>query len=322
MNIYFIILQSLKSSSKRIKNNNGLAKNKAILENIMNKDKQFIYIREAKKNIISYEKCYISPYNSDLKIIHFIITRFMVELIGIPVDIPYKNIFSKEYILSGFRVLKEYLIPSLENQSCKQFIWILMIGEKINKTYVESLFNFKNSFETKFIYQNSLKNYLRNKTKGYDILITTRIDYDDRIYYDAVNDIRKAINIHRPMIIYGYNRGAQYYENENKYYDFYKDYQNKGVMSIFISMVIVLNQVNDIYTIYDLKGHTRIRSTLIKFFKSFGIQKLDYEPSIFDSGEPKFVWVRHNYSGTLNYSNNIKKYLKLINFNLTTFYGK
>ena len=43
------------------------------------------------------------------------------------------------------------------------------------------------------------KAYIRNISKGYHILITTRIDYDDQIYYDAVNDVRKAININKPI---------------------------------------------------------------------------------------------------------------------------
>lgn len=39
------------------------------------------------------------------------------------------------------------------------------------------------------------KNYVRNKSKGYNVLITTGIDYDDIIYYDAVNDVRKMFII-------------------------------------------------------------------------------------------------------------------------------
>ena len=61
------------------------------------------------------------------------------------------------------------------------------------------------------IYQKDFKNYVGNITKGFDIFISTRIDYDDRIYYDAVNDVRKAINFSKPMILYGYNRGFIYY---------------------------------------------------------------------------------------------------------------
>ena len=121
-----------------------------------------------------------------------------------------KKIYREDYILNGIRVMKKYLFPSLENQSCKQFIWVLNVGDKANITYLKSLINFNSLFEKKVIYQKDLKEYIRNITKEYNILITTRIDYDDRIYYDAVNDVRKAININKPLILYGYNSGVHY----------------------------------------------------------------------------------------------------------------
>ena len=93
-------------------------------------------------------------------------------------------------------------------------------------------------------------------------------------------------------------------------------------MSIFISLILVLSKVNDTYSVYDLGLHTTIRNKILREFSSFGIKKLDYEPAIFDSGDVKFVWVRHNFSGALNYSMNLKKNLKEFNFNLSKFYGK
>ena len=110
-----------------------------------------------------------------------------------------KRIYKKNYILNGIRVINKYLFPSLENQSWKKFIWILIIGDKTNKTFIESLLQFNFSFNYNIIYQKSIKAYIRNISKGYHILITTRIDYDDQIYYDAVNDVRKAININKPI---------------------------------------------------------------------------------------------------------------------------
>ena len=217
--------------------------------------------------------------------------------------------------------MKNYLIPSLENQSCKNFTLIIILGNKSNITYVKSLLNVNYSFKLKIIFLKDYKNYVRNITKGFDVLITTRIDYDDRIYYDAVNDVRKAINLNKPIILHGYNRGAYYFEFNGKYYDFYKNYKNKGVMSIFISLIIVLNKVNDIYTIYDLGVHVHVRKNLLQKYKLFGIKELNYEPAIFDSGEPKFVWVRQKYSGIYFKSKQTLKQLKLINFNLSNFYG-
>ena len=193
----------------------------------------FIHKKQYNKNIIeklnksekiniSYEKCYLPLDSSKVKIIHLIMTRFLMEFYTKEFN---KKIYQKDYILNGFRVLKQYLFPSLENQSCKDFIWILVLGNKANITYVKSVLNLNNnSFQSEVIYEKEIKNYVKKISSGFDVLITTRIDYDDRIYYDSVNDVRKAVNINRPMILYGYNRGFYYFEFERKYYELYKNY--------------------------------------------------------------------------------------------------
>jgi hypothetical protein len=221
--------------------------------------------------------------------------------------------------------MKKYLLPSLENQSCKDFIWILLLGNKANIASLKPLLNFSNSFQWYIMNKKNIKNYLRNITKGFNILITTRIDYDDRIYYDAVNDVRKQINIKRPMLIHGYNKGIYYFELNNKYYDF--DYGNSltSPFSVFESLIIVLNKVNDTCTIFDFGAHFSVRNNLLMKYKSYGIKRLNYEPAIFDNGDPKFVWVRQKYSGIYNRSINkyFNKMLKVNNnFNLSKFYGK
>ena len=270
-----------------------------------------------KNNLILFKNCYLSVVN--IRIIHLIITRFLIEFCHNKI-FP-KKLYTKDYISNGIRVMKKYLLPSLENQSCKNFTWILMIGNKVNIYYVNSLLNFNNSFETKVIYQKDIKYFVRNITKGFDVLITTRIDYDDIIYYDAVNDVRKSININKPILLYGYNRGIYYFEKEGEYYEFYTTYKNKGCMSIFASLIIVLNEVNDTYIIYDLMPHNHIRKILLEKYKSYGIKKISYEPAIFDSGDPKFIWVRQKYSGSYNPNNNkILKELKINNFNLNKFF--
>ena len=274
------------------------------------------------KSFIPFEKCFISPNNSNLSVIHLIITRFMIEYW------PFRNfpniIYTTDYILNGIRVMKKYLIPSLENQSCKKFIFIIRLGNKANISYIKSLFdsNVNSSLKYKIIFDKDMKSYIRNISKGKDILITTRIDYDDRIYYDAVNDVRKAININKPMILYGYNSGVHYYELDNTYYEFTITHGNNGVMSLFLSLIVSLNKVNDSYNIYDLGTHIRVRKKLLDSYRKYGIKELNYEPAIFDSGDVKFVWVRQNYSGLFNFSSRIKTKLKPYKFNLSKFYGK
>ena len=287
----------------------------------------FIYVNIGYRNIISNfismtssEKCYISPSDTNLKIIHLIITRFMIEFW--PFGNFKEKIYKKDYILNGIRCMKKYLLPSLDNQSCKKFIWILKLGEKANITYIKSLLNFKTSFEKVVIYEKDIKTYIKNKTIHADILITTRIDYDDRIYYDAVNDVRKAINPNKPLILFGYNRGVQYYEFNKKYYELIRDYKDSGVMSIFISLIVDLNKVNNTINIFDLGTHIGVRKTLLSITKYIGIKTLNYEPAIWDSGDVKIVWVRQNYSGLFHHSLEVEKSLKPYKFNLNKFYGK
>jgi hypothetical protein len=172
-----------------------------------------------------------------------------------------KLIYTKEYIENGIRVMKKYLIPSLEYQSCKDFIWMLSIGDKANITHLKLLLNFKRSFKLVIIYNKDMKNFIKNITKNIDILITTRIDNDDRIYYDAVNDVRKVVNISKPIFLYGYDRGFNYYEKYNIYTKFFKKWNNEGAMSIFESLIILISKVNDVYTIYDMGDHRKIKKT-------------------------------------------------------------
>jgi len=303
--------------------NLSLMKNKTETIRQINKNSEISQLNNTiNENIIniSSEKCYLSNEYSNIKIIHLIFTRFLIvfyKLNGFP-----NKMYDDGYILNGIRVMKKYLFPSLENQKCKNFTWILMLGNKANITYIESIINFNNSFDYKIIYQKDIKKYVREKARGFDILITTRIDYDDEIYFDAVNDVRKTIYMNKPILLHGYNRGLYFFEFNGKYYDYYHNYNNDGVMSIFFSLIINLTKVNDTYTILDLGDHRYIRKRLLEKYKLFGIKELDYEPTIFDEGRNKFIYVRQNYSGSFNQTGTISKNLKERKLNLSIFYGK
>ena len=279
--------------------------------------------KTSKKNNTKFDsnkKCFLSPKYSNIKIKHFIFTRFMIQFYPFN-DFP-KKIYKKDYIKNGIRVLKKYLFPSLENQSCKDFVWILLIGNKANKTYIKSILDFDNSFKYNIIYEKELNKYVREQSKDIDILITTRIDYDDQIYYNAVNDIRKIIDIDKPAFLHGYNRGLYFFEYNQKYYEYYNNFDNKGVMSVFFSLIINLHKVNDSYTILDLREHNNIKKYLLNNYKSFGIKNLNYDPALFDESENKFIYVRQKYAGSYNHTVGIPKCKKEKKFNQSIFYGK
>ena len=269
-----------------------------------------------KKEIIPNNICYIPLYNPSLKIIHLIITRFMIEFENNN-DFTEK-MYTNEYIQNGISVLKKYLIPSLKSQTCNDFIWILLIGDKFNITYIKSLLSFTIPFKYEIIYQKEFRKYMLNITSLFDVFISTRIDYDDRIYYDAVNDVRKQININKPILLYGYNSGVYYFESIGKYYEYYKTNAG-GALGLFLSLIILTKKVNNTIYIFDIGDHTRVRELLLKNYTAYGIKKLYYDPGIFDTGSPKFVYIRQKYSHSYNVHLQRKKNFKELEFQIKHF---
>ena len=265
--IYFILSSALLLSIIKTYSINK-KKKEEIEEKLNNNEERVINPNNLNINNISFNNCYKPLDFPSRKIIHIILTRFLRNFIfkkGFPEYLETQE----NFIPKGIDVMKKYLFPSLERQRCKDFIWILDIGNAANITYVKKFFNFKSSFRKIIIYEKDLKNYIRNLTTAFDILISTRYDYDDIIYYDAVNDVRKLINEKKPMFLHGYNRGLIYFEKNGRYYDFEKNLHD-GVMSVFPTLITVLGKVNDSYTIHDLGNHVFLKKTLLKNYKSFG----------------------------------------------------
>ena len=293
-----------------------------IFTNIFNKSKKktkiiINNIYERYKNNNYKENCYISPTNPNLKIIHVITTRYFYNIRENYTDV----MKSEAYTQNGKRVLNKYLLPSLENQKCKDFIWVLMLGDEGDISFIKSNFIFHNSFKTEIIYDKDSKNYLRQISKGYDVLITTRIDYDDVIYYDAVNNVRKEIDINKPVLVHGYVKGYYYFESNDKYYNFYDPFCGTGVMSVFASLIIILNKVNDTYSVNEIGMHMNLKTDILKKYKSFGINELNYNPMVVDKDERRFIWVRQKFSGIFERTEKIKNNLTPVELNKTKIYG-
>ena len=123
-----------------------------------NKKNKVINTKDIINQNNSNNKCYGYIDNKNITVIHLIITRFLIEF---PTNSEYSvNIKKKEYLLNGIRVLKKYLLPSLESQSCKNFIWLLILGNNLNINYIKSMINFNYSFEFNVIYKKNLIEYI------------------------------------------------------------------------------------------------------------------------------------------------------------------
>ena len=152
--LYLLVLLLL--FFKSINSNRNIIENKQI--NKSNKNAQFNLIDAGIKKSNTLKKnnnCYNPLDSSNKKLIHLILTRFLIEF---NTDKEFRNnLYGEKYIRNGFRVISKYLISSLENQSCKDFIWILMLGNKADIEYVKSIMKFKCSFDYRIIINSFVK---------------------------------------------------------------------------------------------------------------------------------------------------------------------
>ena len=286
---------------------------------VTDSNKKSSQIIAKKKNKIkrSIGDCYESEEFLNKKILHFVITRFLFTFFS-------KKELGERYIKNGLRVMKTYLLPSLEAQKCKDFTWILMLGDRANLTFLKPLIDFNTTFDYKIVYYKDINKFVNESTKNIDIFISSNMDYDDRIFYDAVNDVRKRINMAYPIFFFGYTSGYIYFENTGIYGISPYKYKN-GAINIFLSSILNLHKTNGAYYIYQfnkLGSHTSVKSDFIKNknYKKFGLKKLDYNPAEFEHKEQKFVYVRQNYSISFAFTKNVKKFIN--NFDLDKFYGR
>ena len=93
-------------------------------------------------------------------------------------------------------------------------------------------------------------------------------------------------------------------------------------MSVFANLIIIIKKVNALYTIYDLGAHQYVRTNILKNYKKYGINELNYYPAIIDSGDPKFIWGSQKFSSGYNNTIKLQKRLKEYNFNISKFFGK
>ena len=68
------------------------------------------------------------------------------------------------------------------------------------------MIDFNNSFDINIISDNNISAIqVKNNTKCYDAFISIRIEYNFRIYYCVVNDVRKIIDFYKSILLYVYN---------------------------------------------------------------------------------------------------------------------
>lgn len=201
---------------------------------------------------------------------HFIITRFFSYPFG----------RSKEEMLSflddkrledGFEILKKHFIKTIENQINRNFEIIILIYDNLPMSSVEFLNEIKCDNKITILHMKDLDEYVNGVSDG-DIVITTRLDYDDFIHKNCVDDVQKIAANTECMKLYGLNNGCSMADDEICYYH-HPNYVNVcGFFSCFETLIVNTSVYKSPITIYTLGEHSHVFKEIKNFNKNVKIE--------------------------------------------------
>lgn len=202
-----------------------------------------------------------------MKVRHFVITRFLCNSKMNLGD----RVFDKDMIENGVRLLTTYLLPSLKAQSNMNFEWIILVHKNTSREYLKPLYEIDAPFPIRIVDVIDddfapMHDIVKDAADSCDWLITSRIDYDDMIYTNAVRDIQDSvIRQNRPMYIYTWKNVTWHDTSTETYEDRINPFaKNGGGMSVMVTLVQNMKKCKKAYDIYMMGNHTRLCTSMIE----------------------------------------------------------
>lgn len=242
---------------------------------------------------------------ADKTIKHFVFTRFFSwKSAAYPHDIFDVEFLSKQLLVAN------HVLKSLENQTNKNFELIFVLHPNFfdNPKYefVFSTLKDSTTLPIRFM-RNAGKNYLfrpeinselssliRKATDEYDFVITTRMDFDDFVFKDAVADTQAKIDECDSVLSYGYNNGYDYISTSHELYSILR--VGDGHKSVFQSLILKSSFAKDLpcFTVENF-NHDATKAELKKFLAK---NNVEFSESMFQQNNQTnaYIYVKHEFS--------------------------
>jgi hypothetical protein len=238
-----------------------------------------------------------------MEIKHIIYTRFSNVAFG----------FTDEELLNENRLEKKLEIflkktyQSMINQTNLNFEWVILVHDNIPKKIYDRLIDLNKLIVVKNSEVGNIVNWTFNyfDLSNIDYIITSRLDDDDLLHVNAINQIQQSINNETLLKVFGFNNGCSFYEN--KYFEMSPDYKGLGFIALGMSLIYNYKIYNKIkLTVLNMGGmHVNFKQTLIdnwipKFneIKSINDDYLKSENFWMDKTNkfPSYIYNRNDYS--------------------------
>ena len=156
-----------------------------------------------------------------MRICHLLLTRFNIQY-----EFNETSGINPTWLDERLQLFEQYCLPSVMNQSCKDFIWLFFCDIRTPNKYKTIINQYKTQIPQLHIqwvpyydndYYELFTNIGREYAQGYDLLVTSRIDNDDSIAYNYIELVQKAAR-EGIMGIISFPKGKQTFAHENKSY--------------------------------------------------------------------------------------------------------
>lgn len=158
---------------------------------------------------------------------NYIITRFNLGIYDS------KHYNSNEWMKDRLRLFETYCLPSIRNQTCKDFVWVLLIDSNTPKKIINKIEDICNGINIKILIvdwnipgrfgeknhvQSWRKLLLNEFSESQDMIAMTRLDNDDALNIDFIKKIRSMSVSLKHGYVFDNPFGVIYDEKANKAY--------------------------------------------------------------------------------------------------------
>lgn len=133
---------------------------------------------------------------------HYLITRFNLRADNWDVTKNNEQLLTDEWMDNRMWLFENFCFPSVVGQTNKNFEWLLFFDTNTKEIYKKRILELvanQNNFKVFFVdampsFKPELLKYIAQENKDIPYLITTRIDNDDSIHVDFINEVQKQFN--------------------------------------------------------------------------------------------------------------------------------
>ncbi|MBZ9787848.1 putative rhamnosyl transferase [Psychroflexus sp. CAK57W] len=230
----------------------------------------------------------------------FLITRFNLKIEGWNFTKHGENINSEKWLENRFSLFENYCLPSVKNQSNLDFKWCIFFDKQTPTKFIQKIKDYELTFPNivPLYVENSdelIDNFKKYYSDNYneDFIITTRLDNDDLIHKDFINEIQ---NNYEPLhgLTIDLRKGYQVFKCKSRF----KIRMFNTNFNPFISYVE--NTKLGFETVMHRKHLDFKKNKLLKF--------LDKKP----------LWIEFVHQGN-KYNTERKEHLRVLNFKNSDF---